>query len=297
LTFSFKNTYFAYQTIKSIETEFILMLATSEKMIWENIKLFGKSKKQNSNFEFEKSEFEKIKVFKNLPKEQWKPAYNELNKRIGQSLKEYGFKKKGRKHYRLTNDLLEIIDVDNRGSWSGAKDDIEIRIGLVPYCWEGLTNEYYLVGSKKIEEIDKTIRKHFRISQEYLMLADYLSKRIINNVLPYFEKYNSTEKITNQPYAFTYHSKCGGDDIYKSQFLILFSELKQHKVKEGLEILKNEIEFHERLENVEIVNKWKKLKDLIENKKWTEIDKILAENEQKILNKLKIKPVANNGYT
>ena len=53
----------------------------------------------------------------------------------------------------------------------------------------------------------------------------------------------------------------------------------------------NEIEFHLRLENDEIVNNWAKLKELIENKNWTEIDKILAENERKELNKLKIKPV------
>ena len=140
-------------------------------MTWKNFKLFGKTKRQSLNSESEKSEFEKIKVFKSLPKEEWKPVYNELNKIIGTNLKQYGFKKKGRKHYRLTNDLLEVIDVDNRGSWSGAKDDIEIRIGLVPYCWKGLTNEYYLVGSKPLEEIDKTIRNHFRISKEYLILS------------------------------------------------------------------------------------------------------------------------------
>ncbi|WP_417213199.1 hypothetical protein [Bizionia sp.] len=255
--------------------------------------LFGKPKGQSSNPESEKSEFEKIKVFKSLPKEQWKPAYNELNKIIGANLKEYGFKKKGRKHYRLTNDLLEIIDIDNRGSWTGAKDNMKIRVGLVPYCWEGLTNEYYLVGSKKIEEIDKSIRKHFRISQEYLILADYLSERIINNILPFFNKYNSTEKIINQPYNFPYYSKRGGDDIHKSQFLILFSELKQHKVKEAIEILENEIEYNKGLENIEIVYKWKRLKELVETENWTEIDEILSENEKKELNKLKIKPVAN----
>jgi hypothetical protein len=262
-------------------------------MTWKNFKLFGKTKEQNLNSESKISEFEQIKVFKSLPKEQWKPAYNELNNIIGRNLKKYGFKKKGRKHYRLTNDLLEVIDIDNRGSWTGAKDDIEIRIGLVPYCWEGLTNEYYLIGSKKIEEIDRTIRKHFRISEEYLILADYLSEKLIANALPFFEKYNSTKKITSQPYIFPFYSKCGGNDIFKSQFLILFSELKQHISNNAIEILENEIELHERLENMEIVNQWKKLKGLIEKENWTEIDKILAENEQKELDKLKIKPVAN----
>lgn len=262
-------------------------------MNWKNINIFGKTKKKNVNLELEKSEYEKIAVFKNLPKGQWKSTYNELNKIIGQNLKEYGFKKKGRKHYRLTNDLLEVIDIDNRGSWTGATYNIQIRVGIVPYCWEGLSNTYYLVGSKKLEEIDKTIRKHFTISQEYLIFANYLSERIINNVLPFFDKYNSTYKIVNQPYIFPYYSKCGGNDIYHSQFLILFSELKQHKVKEAIEILENEIEFQTRLENVEIVNNWEKLKESLETENWYEIDKLLAEKENIELKKLKIKPVAN----
>ena len=260
-------------------------------MTWKNIKIFKNSKNQNS--ELPMSEFEKIKVFKSLPKEQWKSAYNELNKIIGLNLKDYGFKKKGRKHYRLTNDLLEVIDIDNRGSWSGVKDDIEIRIGIVPYCWEGLTNEYYLVGSKKIEEIDKTIRKHFRISQEYLLLADYISERIINNVFPFFDKYNSTKKIINQPYIFPYQSSNFTFDTYNSQYLILFSELKQHKLNKSIQILDKLIENCAHFENDEEIRKWEKIKKLIENKDWESIDRILVENEKNELNKLKIKPVAN----
>ena len=256
--------------------------------------LFGKTKGQSSNPESKKSEFEQIKVFKSLPKEQWKPAYNELNKIIGANLKEFGFIKKGRKHYRLTNDLLEVIDLDNRGSWSGAKDDIEIRIGLVPYCWNGITNQHYLAGSKSIEEIDKTIRKHFRISQEYLILADYLSERIINNVLPFLDKYNSTKKITSQPYIFPYQANHLTFDTYNCHLLILFSEIKQHKVDKSIEILDKLIEVSKHFENEEELKKWIELKTMIENKDWETIDKVLAENEQRELNKLKIKPVANN---
>lgn len=254
-------------------------------MNWKNFLPFRKSKINFTNSELEKSDFEKITVFKNLPKEEWKAAYNELNKIIGINLKGYGFKKIGRKHYRLTNDLLEIIDIDNRGSWTGIKDEIEIRIGLVPYCWNGFTDEYYLIGSKRIEEIDKSIRKHFRLSQEYLILAEYISERIIKNVLPFFDKYNSTEKIVNQPYIFPYHSNCGGLDIYNSQFLILFSELKQQKIVKSIEILDNEIKYgSDSLNSIT----WKELKVLVENNNWDLITKILNENEKNILSKLKI---------
>ena len=262
-------------------------------MTWKNFKLFGKSEKRNSSPELIKSEFEKIKVFKNLPKEQWKSAYNELNKIIALNLKEYGFKKKGRKHFRLTNDLLEIIDIDNRGSWQGSTDEIKIRIGLVPFCWEGLTNEYYLVGSKKIEEIDKSIRSHFRISQEYLILADYISERLINNILPYFDKYNSTKKIITNYKNFPYDLSHLALDSYNNHKLILFSELKQHKIKESIEILNKKTERIKDFKNNEYLKKWFELRNLVENENWKSINKIITEKEQIELKKLKIKPVAN----
>lgn len=41
-----------------------------------------------------------------------KPAFHDLIKIMVQNLKEYSFKKKGRKLYRLSNNLLEVIDFD-----------------------------------------------------------------------------------------------------------------------------------------------------------------------------------------
>ena len=262
-------------------------------MTFSIFNILKNKRKQKFNSETKQSEYEKIRVFKNLPKEKWKPSFNELNKIIGKNLKEYGFKKKGRKHYRLTNDLLEIIDIDNRGSWTGATKEIEIRIGLVPYCWEGLVNEYYLIGSKSIEELDYTIRKHFSISDKYLILAEYLSDKLIKFALPFFEKYNSTKKIISKPYIFSHNRKENGNLFYKSHLLILFSELKQHKVNKSIEILKNEIEFYKRLENCEKINKIRELKELVETKNWSEIDYLFKQNENKELKKLKIKQVAN----
>ena len=75
--------------------------------------------------------------------------------------------------------------------------------------------------------------------------------------------------------------------------MILFSELKQHKIDKAIEILDNEIEFGS--DSMNQVT-WKELKKLTENKNWEAIDRIFTENENAELNKLKIKPVANNGY-
>lgn len=252
--------------------------------------------------------WEDLKVYKPLKKEELKPAFRGLTKIIGQNLKEYGFTKRGRKFYRLTYDLVEVIDFDYRGSWTGQSEYFDINIGLIPLCWPDLNKEYYLVASREIKEIDKTIKNHYRISAEYELLADYLTKRIKNKVLPYFEKYNSTKKVVENYRDFKYKSSCGGGDIRKSNYLILCSELKQHQLKRAISIIENEIKFQEHhlretdnKDSIKLINngllKWNNLLDLAKRKDWAAIDGLLIETESLEMKKLKLKPVANNGYS
>ena len=249
--------------------------------------------------------WEDLKVYKPLKKEDLKPAFRDLTKIVGQNLKEYSFKKKDRKMYRLSNDLLEVIDFDYRGSWTGQNEFFNTNIGLIPLCWSDLTKDYYLIASKEIKEIDTKIKNHYRISEEYDLLADYLTRRIIKNVLPYFDKYNSTAKIVKNSGGFKYKTKCGGNDIYKSNLLILFSELKQHKIKKAIKILENEIEYLTHLKtnspdseaqiHLETeLEKWEKLKQQVINKNWNDLDLEFKQTESEEINRLKIKPVANN---
>ncbi len=248
--------------------------------------------------------WEDLKVYKPLKKEDLKTAFRDLTKILGQNLKEYGFKKKDRKLYQLSNDILEIIDFDYRGSWTGQNEFFNTNIGLVPLCWPELTKDYYLVASKEIKEIDTKIKNHYRISEEYNLLADYMTRRIVKYVLPYFDKYNSTAKIVKNTGDFKYKTKCGGNDIYKSNFLILFSELKQHKVKKAIKILDNEIEYltHLKTNSPDSIaqshletelRQWETLKQQVINKNWLDLDLKFKQTERLEINRLKIKPVAN----
>ncbi|MGS0527715.1 hypothetical protein ACU8V7_23550 [Zobellia nedashkovskayae] len=148
------------------------------------------------------------------------------------------------------------------------------------------------MAQKKIEEIDTSIRKHFRISQEYLILADYLSERIINNILPFFDKYNSTKKIVSQSNIFPYQISHLSIN-YNNHFLILFSEIKQRKINKSIQILDKLIEVGVLAENELEIKKWTEVKTLLKNKNWEATDNMLVENERRELTKLKIKPVAN----
>jgi hypothetical protein len=248
--------------------------------------------------------WEDLKVYKPLKKEDLESAFRDLTKILGQNLKEYGFKKQDRKLYRLSNDILEVIDFDYRGSWTGQNEVFDTNIGLIPLCWPNLIKDYYLIASKEIKEIDPKIKNHYRICKEYDLLADYLTKRIIKTVLPYFEKYNSTAKIVKNSGDFKYKTKSGGKDIFKSNFLILFSELKQHKNKKAIKILDNEIDYLTHLMtnspdsksqiHIEIeLDKWKKIKQQVINKNWIDLDLAFKQTESEEIGRLKIKPVAN----
>jgi len=248
--------------------------------------------------------WEDLKAYRPLKKEDLKLAFKDLTNIIGMNLKEYGFERKDRKLYRLSYDLLEVIEIDYRGNWTGQNEYFKTNIGLIPLCWPGLVKDYYLVASKEIKEIDSSIKNHYRLTEEYNLLADYLTRKIVSNVLPYFNKYNSTEKVLKHYKDFKYKSVCGGNDINKSNFLILFSELKQHRIKNAIEIIDNELAYinlaRTNLSDTKALIKleseksiWESLKSNTEGNRWNELDFQFAETEKEEIRKLKIKPVAN----
>jgi len=223
--------------------------------------------------------WEDLKVYKPLSKESLKPSFQEFVKLIGHKLEPHGFKNKGRKLLRLTNDLIEVIDLDYRGSWSGQNEYFETNLGLVPYGWLALVNEYYPIARREIKELDQSLKNHYRLTQEYELLADYLYRAIVKSGLPYFDKYNSTEKIVKRTADFKHKTLSGGNDIYNSHLLVLFSELKQRTDKNASKIIAQQIDYLEHLsidlqnskrnaELTETVAAWKSLQKTVQSKNW-----------------------------
>ncbi len=248
--------------------------------------------------------WEDLKVYKPLSKESLKPSFQEFVKLIGHKLEPHGFKKKGRKLLRLTNDLIEVIDLDYRGSWSGQNEYFETNLGLVPYCWPGLVNEYYPIARREIKELDQLLKNHYRLTQEYELLADYLYRAIVKSGLPYFEKYNSTEKVLKRASDFKYKTLNGGNDIYNSHLLILFSELKQQTDRNASKILAQQIDYLERLstnlanskkntELTETVAAWTSLQRAVQSKNWTALIEQFDAFETQELRKVGLKKAAN----
>jgi hypothetical protein len=231
--------------------------------------------------------WEELKVYRPLTKDELKPAFKDFTKIIADNLGHFGFELKGRKIQRIVNDVLQTIHIDIRGSWMGTTENFRIEISVTTYC-NKIFIEGELSGIKKIEEIIPKIRNHYRVTQEYRLLADFITRQIIDNVLEYFDKFDSTQKIVKGSSQFPTN-----DMGQRNDTVIIFSELKNHMNKDS----EREID--------RILNHWNKhssngffsgyLDDLrffrqkIKAGDWEGIDAKLKTDEEQVMKRLKIK--------
>ena len=160
--------------------------------------------------------WEDLKVYRPLTKEELKPAFKDFTKIIADNLGHFGFELKGRKIQRIVNDVLQTIHIDTRGSWTGINENYKIEISVAPLC-NNLFIDGELSGTKRIEDLIPKIRNHYRVTQEYKLLADFITRQIIDKVLNYFDQFNSTQKIIQNPEQFP-----TGDMGQKNDAVIIF---------------------------------------------------------------------------
>src|SRR4051794_28587175 len=142
--------------------------------------------------------WEELKVYKPLTKEELKAAFKDFTKIIADNLKPFGFSLYGRKLVAVSNDLFHIIHIDTRGSWSGVNAYFQTEISIVAVSDKSpFIRGFELTGSKKFEDIVIGIKDNYRITKEYPLLADFLTRKTIEKVLPYFDRYDNSKKILN----------------------------------------------------------------------------------------------------
>ena len=140
--------------------------------------------------------WEDLKVYRPLKKEELKTAYKAFTKIIADNLLVDGYELKGRKLIKLSDDLFHIIHLDTRGSWMGTSDSFKTEISICSvYDTDTFILNYELTASKKIEDLVPKIRNYYRITQEYSLLADFLTRKIRESILPYFSQYKPSKDI------------------------------------------------------------------------------------------------------
>ncbi len=235
--------------------------------------------------------WEYLKVYRPLKKEELKTAYKDFTKIIADNLLVDGFELKGRKLIKQSNDLFHIIHLDTRGSWMGTSDSFKTEISICSvYDTDTFILNYELTAAKKIEDLVPKIRNYSRITQEYPLLADFLTRKIRESILPYFSQYKSSRDVLNQLTKFKLDNTA--EITERNSNLILYCELANKTGLKSAEILIGRLTKYRKI-NVDdkIIKQTELLLSLIQNHQWEEVDILLIDNKRQVFKKLKIKEV------
>lgn len=233
--------------------------------------------------------WEDLKVYRPLKKEDLKTAYKDFTKIIADNLLVDGFQLKGRKLIKQSNDLFHIIHLDTRGSWKGTSDSFKTEISICSvYDTDTFILNYELTASKKIEDIVPKIRNYYRITQEYPLLANFLIRKIRESILPYFSQFNSSKDVLKQLTKFRVDNTTEISE--RNSNLILYCELANKTSSKSIEILKDRLKKYRNI-NVDdtIIKHTELLLSFIQGHKWEAVESLLDDNKRQVFKKLKIK--------
>lgn len=233
--------------------------------------------------------WEDLKVYRPLQKENLKAAYKDFTKIVSENLLLDGFETRRRKLIKLSNDLFHIVHLDTRGSWMGVSDSFktEISIGTI-YDTDTFVLNYELTGSKRIEEIIPKIRNYYRITEEYKLLADFITRKIRESIIPYFSQFQTSKDVLSNRGMFKIDNM--SEITERNSNLILYCELANKVDVASSEILAEKLNKLKRLNAKDsTINEIVELRNLVLEKDWDKISEKLLSNKQQVLKKLKFK--------
>ncbi len=162
--------------------------------------------------------WEDLKFYKPLQKEELNDAKKSIENIIAERLTPFGFRKFGKKLIRKSDDLVHIIHLDSRGSWQGASNSLKTEIAIVSiYDTDILLENFEPISGCYIQNLEPKLRNYYQITKEFNDFAEFLSKKIIEIVLPHFDKYLNSKDVLNK-----------GIQIGASKNLKLFCELTKN---------------------------------------------------------------------
>ena len=145
-----------------------------------------------------------------------------------------------------------------------------------------------MTASRKIEDLVPNIRNYYRITKEYPLLADFLTRKIREKVLPYFSQYKTSKDILNNRKKFKLDNV--SEITERNSNLILYCEITNKIDKVSSEILSTRLARLRNLKNVDSsIKEADDLLHLIQDKNWEKINEILIDNKRQVFKKLKIK--------
>ena len=233
--------------------------------------------------------WEDLSVYRPLIKEDLKAAKKDLTNLVANEFVDDGFVLRERKLYRLSNDILQVIHIDTRGTWMGASEYFKVYISICSvYDIDSLVKGYDDLTNIGIDKLMPEIRDHERITQEYPLLADYLNRKIRESVLPYLFQFKSSNDVLNHFDKIKLNRD--SNDLKWNDNLILFSELANKNIVRSTEILDKKLTWLKQSDLNDIaIQETELLSKLVNERNWDEIETLLIERKQMVFKKLKLK--------
>jgi hypothetical protein len=233
--------------------------------------------------------WEDLTVYKPLRKEDLKLAYKDFTRIVADNLFQDGFENRGRKLIKQSDDLFHIIHLDTRGSWMGTSDSFKTEISICSvYDTDTFVLNHELSASKKIEDLVPKIRNYYRITQEYQLLADSITRKIREYILPYFSRYQTSKDVLNNRRRFKLDNLT--EITERNSNLILYCELTNKIDIVSSKILSTRLAKFRSLKNADSsIKEADELLHLIQEKNWDKINEKLIDNKRQVFKKLKLK--------
>ncbi|MER2997136.1 hypothetical protein [Pontibacter populi] len=233
--------------------------------------------------------WEELKVYRPLKKEELKESYKRFTNIIAENLSHFGFKLVGRRLIKRSDDLFHVIHLDTRGNWTGLGDSFKTEIAITSiYDTEVFVKNYELTGSRSIESLIPNLKNYYRITEEYPLLADFITRKIIDYVLPYFDKYRSSRQILADRTNFKIDNITQATE--RNRNLIMLCELGNNQDVQATNIIRSKIDLIQKLNHGS--DELKELIELIhilEAKDWEGIREVLNSYKAEVFKKLRIK--------
>tara|TARA_R100000541_G_scaffold42384_1_gene49678 strand:+ start:154 stop:732 length:579 start_codon:yes stop_codon:yes gene_type:complete len=147
--------------------------------------------------------WEELKFYKPLEKTELTEAKKSLEAIVTEKLTPYGFKKSGRKLIRKSNDLIHLIHLDSRGSWQGTSNRLKIEFAIVSiFDTDILVENFEPISSSYIQDLDPNLKNYYQITKEFTLFGQYISRKIIEIILPYFDQYLHSSDVLKKGIEF-----------------------------------------------------------------------------------------------
>ncbi|AMP98809.1 hypothetical protein AY601_1901 [Pedobacter cryoconitis] len=197
--------------------------------------------------------WKKLEVYRPLQAEEISPSFKKFAHYIADELFKENFKLKEsktvKKFYRFTEDFEQAIYFETLSS----KTDFRIKIAIKP-LFSDPSIPYWILEAF---EISAGFKMTYPLTREYLLLAEHLVEETIKSLIPFFDSYDSYQKVVlNHQNLLNYYRTKNGDitpEFVSADLLFYDSSFKVRDAalfnESHAKFLKRELSVYERFKD------------------------------------------------